>query len=201
MGAQQHARRAVTGGSPGRSSSASPRASRSPPSSATCSTSGCPEPAGNARPAALLRGGLVALHFADAVQHDMGGAARHRRRRAARPHRHDGRRAAHHAHLQDGARPGDPDADLHVCRRHLWRQPQRHPAQHPRHAGERGDDARRLSARQGRPRRRGHGHRHHLVRHRHGHRHAVPRRNRAGARQRGARLPFLRVFSGSLCSA
>ena len=88
----------------------------------------------------------------------LGDAARHRHRRAAGADRHDGRRADDDAHLHHAARAGDPRARLHLCRRDLRRQPQRHPAQHPGHAGLGLLDARRLPARPPGPRRPRHGH-------------------------------------------
>ena len=92
------------------------------------------------------------------------------------------------------ARPGDPDADVRLHRRDLRRQPHGDPAQHPRHPGQRRDDARRLPAGppgQGRAR---HGPRHHLLGARHPGRRLLPRAARAAARRGGAEVPVLRVL-------
>jgi hypothetical protein len=80
------------------------------------------------------------------VQRGLGDAARHRGRHAARPHRHPRRGAADHPDLQARRRRRRPDPDLHVRGRHLRRQPQRDPAQHPGHARQRRHLARRLPA-------------------------------------------------------
>ena len=112
---------------------------------------------------------------AHALQRAVGDLPRHRHRRPAGPHRHHGRRAADHAHLHHAAHRGDHGADLHLRRRHLRRQPQRHPAQHPGHARLRRLHARRLSAGAPGPRRARHGHLHLRLLARHAVRHPVPR--------------------------
>ena len=128
------------------------------------------------------------------LQRRLGDAARHRHRHPAGADRDDGRGAARHLHLPDGARPGDPDADVRLHRRDLRRQPHRDPAQHPRHAGERRDDARRLPAGQAGQGRARDGARHHLLGARHAGRRVLPRAARAAARRGGAEVRLLRVL-------
>ena len=69
--------------------------------------------------------GLVLLSSLVGVDH----------RRAAGPHRDDGRGADDHADDQDAVEPGAAGADLHVRRRDLRRLALGDPAQHSRHAG------------------------------------------------------------------
>ena len=132
--------------------------------SSTSSWSGCPESASHARRPHHVRqcGGRVS-------QPDLARAclrrdsARRGHRLHAGPDRDPGHHAADDADAQAAAQPGDPGAGLRLCRRDLWRQPHRHPAQHSRHAGQRRRLPRRLSAGApgaGRPR---HGHRHHRL--------------------------------------
>ena len=103
--------------------------------SRTCSWCGCPEAPCSTASIAFGHS-LVGFMTPTAIVYALiVVAGRLHHRRAARPHRHDGRRADDDADHQAAVEPGAADPDLHLRRRDLWRQPQRDPAQHSRHAG------------------------------------------------------------------
>ena len=125
--------------------------------SSTCSSSifPTPEEARNGRTAHVVGGPRRLPEVGHTPLRGVGHRPGHHHRHAPRPHRHHGRGAADHAYFQDGSRQRDHHPGLHVHRRHLRRQPQRHPAEHPRDPGERRHLRGRLPPGQAGPR--GHG--------------------------------------------
>ncbi len=112
----------------------------------------------------------------------------------ARPDRHHGRGADDDADHLAAVERRAADPDLHLCRRDLWRQPQRHPAEHSGHARLRRVLPRRLRAGAAGARRPRHGHRHHRLGARHLDRDDRARLVHAGARRGGAEIRRLRIL-------
>ena len=159
------------------------------------STSGCPRADTDVPRSHRLRPLAGGLHDAgvDLLRAGLH-AGRRGDRRAAGPHRHHGRGLDDHADAEAAVGPGAAGADLHLRRRDLRRQPQRHPAEHPRHAGLGGVVPGRLRA--GPP---GHGgprdgHRHQRLGAGHADRHVLPGAVHAGAGRGGAEVRRLRVL-------